>query len=453
VSTDVDLLALAEKVVAEARAGEQLEVYVASSRRTTARVRGGELEALESAASSGVGVRVVVDGRQGFASTGSLDAAAVARALADARDNVTFAEPDDGNGLAEPDGVEVASLPGPDAALAGLTSDRRVELAVAVERAALATDPRISGVRMVEWSDAVGAVALASTTGLRASDRSSRWSAMADLLATDAGETQEAHAVRVGRRFDEVEDGAVLEEVGREAAERAVVLLGATQPRSRRCAVVLDPHVAGSFLSLIGATLVGDAVLKGRSPFAGRVGDAVASPLLSLVDDPTDPLSPAARRYDGEGRATRRNVLLSASVLGGFLHSTWSARKAGATPTGSSVRDYASTPHAGTQALVLGLGDVPDAELLRRVGDGIWVQTVSGLHSGTNPVSGDFSVGIAGRAVRDGELAEPVREATIASTLQRMLLDVVGVSSERVWLPGGTGSASLAIDGVSLSGS
>ena len=105
------------------------------------------------------------------------------------------------------------------------------------------------------------------------------------------------------------------------------------------------------------------------------------------------------------------------------------------------------------QALVLGLGDASDTELLRRVGDGIWVQTVSGLHSGTNPVSGDFSVGIAGRAIRDGELAEPVREATIASTLQRMLMDVVGVSSERVWLPGGTGSASLAIDGVSLSGS
>jgi PmbA protein len=448
-----ELLALAEKVVAEARPGEQLEVYVASSRRTTARVRGGELEALESAANAGVGVRVVVDGRQGFASTGSLEASSVAAALADARDNVAFAEPDDANGLAEPDGVEPVSLPGPDAALAALSADRRVELAVAVERAALAADARISGVRMVEWSDAVGSVALASTTGVRAHDRSSRWSAMADLLATDGDETQEAHAVRVGRRFDEVEDGALLAEVGREAAERAVALLGATQPRSRRCAVVLDPHVAASFLSLIGATLVGDAVLKGRSPFAERVGDAVASPLLSLVDDPTDPRSPGARRFDGEGRATRRNVLLGDAVLHGFLQSTWSARKAGAAPTGSAVRDYGSTPRGGTQALVLGLGDVPEAELVRRVGDGIWVQTVSGLHSGTNTVSGDFSVGITGRAIRDGELAEPVREATIASTLQRMLLDVVGVSSERVWLPGGTGAAALAIDGVSLSGS
>jgi PmbA protein len=86
------------------------------------------------------------------------------------------------------------------------------------------------------------------------------------------------------------------------------------------------------------------------------------------------------------------------------------------------------------------------------VGDGIWVQGVSGLHSGTNPVSGDFSVGVTGRVIRGGALAEPIREATIASTLQRMLLDVVGIGAERLWLPGGTGAVPLAIDGVSLSG-
>ena len=86
-------------------------------------------------------------------------------------------------------------------------------------------------------------------------------------------------------------------------------------------------------------------------------------------------------------------------------------------------------------------------------GDGIFVQGVSGLHSGTNAVSGDFSVGISGRAIRDGALAEPIREATMASTLQRMLLDVIGVGAERLWLPGGTGAVALAIEGVSLSGS
>jgi PmbA protein len=103
--------------------------------------------------------------------------------------------------------------------------------------------------------------------------------------------------------------------------------------------------------------------------------------------------------------------------------------------------------------LVLATGDLDDDALLAVAGDGIFVQGVSGLHSGTNVVSGDFSVGISGRAIRDGALAEPIREATIASTLQRMLLDVVGVGADRVWLPGGTGAVAVAIEGLSLSGS
>ncbi|MCU1486781.1 MAG: peptidase family protein [Actinomycetia bacterium] len=449
-----DLLALAEKVVADARPGEQLEVFVASSRRTTAKVRGGEVESIEQATNAGVGVRVVVDGRQGFASAGSLDADAVAFAVAEARDNAEFATPDEANGLAEPDGVPLAELPGPDPALGSITTDRRVELALAIERAALATDPRVSGLRSADWSDVVGSSAVASTTGIRSTDTGSRWSATADVLASDGSETQESYAVRVGRTLAEVGDGDLeLHEVGREAARKALDLLGAVQPPSRRVTVVLDPHVAGSFLSLIGATLVGDAVLKGRSPFADRVGDAIAAPAVWLVDDPTDLDGPGAGRHDGEGLATRRNVLLDGGVLGGFLHTTWSARKAGTASTASAVRDYGSTPRGGSHALVLGLGTSSLDELLRSVGDGIWVQTVSGLHSGTNTVSGDFSVGIGGRAIRHGVLAEPIREATMASTLQRMLLDVVGIGAERVWLPGGTGSAALAIEGVSLSGS
>ncbi|MBW8826778.1 MAG: TldD/PmbA family protein [Acidobacteria bacterium] len=447
-SNDNQLLALAEKVVADARGGEQVEAFVSQSRRTTAKVRRGEVESIEQATSAGIGIRVVVDGRQGFAYAGSLDPDAVASALADARDNAIFATPDEANGLAHPDGVTPVDLPGPDDALAAIATDRRVELARAVERAALATDRRITGMRSADWSDVLATSAVATSTGIRVTDSASFWSAMADVLATDGDEVQEAYGVRVGRTLAHLD----VEGAGTEAAEKALALLGATQPESRRVTVVLDPHVAGSFLALIGATMVGDTVLKGRSPFADRVGEAIAAPLVTLADDPTDASSPAAGRHDGEGLATRRNTLIGAGVLQGFLHSTWSGRKAGLASTASAVRDYASTPHAGTQGLALATGDLTLEQILEQVGDGIWVQSVSGLHSGTNTVSGDFSVGVTGRAIRSGALAEPIREATIASTLQRMLLDVVAVGSERVWLPGGTGSAALAIEGVSLSG-
>jgi PmbA protein len=445
-----DLLALAEGVVGRAVAGEEVEAFVARRRRTTVGVRKGEVETIEQATTAGIGVRVVVDGRQGFAYAGSLDDDAVELAVREARDNAAFATPDDANGLARPDGVSPVVLPGVDELLAAISTDRRIDLALAIERAALATDPRVTGLRSASWSDVVAESAVAATTGIRAVDAVSFWSASADVLVGDGAEVQESYGIRVGRSLTEAPD---VEGAGREGAEKALALLGATQPASRRVTVVLDPHVVASFLSLIGQTLLGDAVLKGRSPFADRLGEPIAAAGLTLFDDPTDPESPGAGRFDGEGLATRRNALVEGGRLQGFLHSTWSARRSGSASTASAVRDYASTPRAGTQALLLAPGDLDTDALLARVGDGIFVEGVSGLHSGTNPVSGDFSVGVVGRVIRGGVLAEPIREATIASTLQRMLLDVVGVGSERVWLPGGTGSVALAIEGISLSGS
>lgn len=443
-----DLLAIAEKLAAEARGGEQVEAYLGRSRRTTATVRKQAVESVEQATSAGVGIRVVVAGRQGFAYAGSLDDDAVRDALAEARDNADFATPDEANGLAEPDGVVPIDVPSPDPALAALAPERRIELALAVEAAALGFDPRVSGLRAAEWSDLVAESAVATSTGIRMTDSASFWSASADVLATEGDEVQEAYGVRVGRTLAELD----VEGAGREGAERAVGLLGATQPETRRLTVVLDPHVTGAFLGLISRMMVGDAVLKGRSPFADRLGEPVAAPALDLLDDPTDPESPGIGRHDGEGLATRRNRLIEGGVLRAFLHNTWSARKAGTTSTASAVRGYSSTPAVGPHALAIRPGELELAALLAGVGDGLWVQGVSGLHSGTNPVSGDFSVGVTGRMIRGGQLAEPVREATIASTLQRMLLDVVAIGADRTWLPGGTGSVSLAIEGVSLSG-
>jgi PmbA protein len=450
VSADgAELLELADRVVARAGAGEQVEAYVTRATRTSVRASGGEVESLEQSTSAGVGVRVVVEGRQGFAYAGTLDEAAVRDALDEARDNASLSTADEANGLADPDGTAPPDLDLVDPALAALTTEEKIELALAVERAALAVDPRITGVRVASWTDYATESAVVTTSELRVADAATGCYATASPLASDGEERQIAYESQAGRRRADVD----VEWVGRSAAEKAVAMLGAIQPKSRRTTVVLDPDVVAAFLALIGSTLVGDAVIKGRSLFADRVGQQVAAPAVTLVDDPTNPLSFAAGRHDGEGLASRRTPLIAGGTLEGFLHSTWSARRTGTTSTASAVRSYSSTPATGARALALAPGDLDDDALYAAVGDGVFVQSVSGLHSGTNPVSGDFSVGMSGRAIRDGVLAEPVREATIASTLQRMLLDVVAVGADLTWTTGGTGAPLLAIEGVSLSGS
>jgi PmbA protein len=198
--------------------------------------------------------------------------------------------------------------------------------------------------------------------------------------------------------------------------------------------------------------LNGDAVLKGRSPFADRVGEQVASPLLTFVDDPTDVRSLGAETHDGEGLARRRNELVVDGVLQGFLHNTYTGRRSGRASTGSAQRGISSTPRVAAAALAVAPGSGTHQDVLATVDHGLFVTSRAGLHSGVNPVSGDFSVGVEGLMVEGGDCAAPVREATVASTLQRLLLDISAVGADLEWQPDGTGGVTLVIPDVALSG-
>jgi PmbA protein len=443
-----ELLDLAAKVAGAAGAGEQVEAFVGRSTSTSVKVHGGAIESLTQATSAGIGVRVIEDGRQGFAWAGSLDDDVVAEVLAEARDNVAYAQPEPWVGLAEPDGVEPPRIDLWREGLAAQPTERKADLALELERAVRARDPRIDGVRTAQWSDGAGEGAVATSTGIAVAGRSTFCNLSVLALASEGAETKTGYGVSVGREPDDVD----LDRAADDAVERATRLLGAVQPASGSVTLVLEPRMAATLLGVVAGTLNGESVLKGRSPFADRMGEPIASPLVTLVDDPTDPLSLGADSHDGEGLATRRVPLIVEGVLQGFLHNTMTGRRAGVSSTASAVRGYRSTPGVGAQALALATGRGSLDDLVAAVDHGVLVQSMTGLHSGVNPVSGDFSVGVEGLIVRGGQRAEPIREATIASTLQRLLLDVSAVGGEREWTPGGTGAAALVVPGVTLSG-
>ena len=443
-----DLLDIADRVVARAAADEQIEAVVVRGLDTEIRVYEGEVESLASAQSQGIGVRVIVEGRQGFAYAGSLDDVALDETIAEARDNARFATVDEFAGLAVDDGVPVPDLDLYRAALAERSTDVKVSLAVELERAVRAADPRISGIESAEYVDSLSEAAIVTTTGLRSLSRDSSCYVATYAMATDGPDTQTGFGFSVGRDLADLD----VARAATDAADRATRLLGAGQPPTERVTVVLDPWVTAQFLGLLGYTLNGEAVLKGRSLFADRLGEQVASPLVALIDDPTDPRAFTATDTDGEGLAARRNVLIDDGVLGRFVHNAYTARRAGTTSTGNAVRGFSSTPGVGCMAVSLRPGTATQAELVASVGDGVLVQDVAGLHSGVNPVSGDFSTGADGLRIRNGEVAEPIREFTIASTLQRMLLDVVAVGGDLEWLPMNAAGVSLVIADVTVSG-
>ncbi len=445
---DSELLRIADAVVAQARPGEQLEAYVSRDSETDIRVYEGEIEHFVSAQSEGIGIRVIRDGRTGFAYAGTLDERAIAEVLAEARDNVEFGTPDEWAGLASPDDVDVVPQDLWNEALAAYATDRKIELAKELERLALASDPRVR-VDDANYSDVAAESAVVTTTGIRRAGRENGCYVSVGTLADDGDETQTGFGFSVGRSPDEFD----LAKAAKEAAERATRLLGATKPASRRLTVVLDPFVTAQFLGIISSTLNGESVIKGRSLFKDRVGETVANPLFTLVDDPTNPLAYTATELDGEGLAARRNVLIDGGVLQGFVHNSYSARRAGTASTGNAVRGgFKGTPGVGCLALQVVPGTRSQTELISGIQDGVLVQQVSGLHSGVNPISGDFSTGASGLLISNGQLGAPVREFTIASTLQRMLLDLVEVGGDVDWLPMRAAGVSLVIADMTMSG-
>jgi PmbA protein len=443
-----DLVDIADRVVGLAKPGEQIEAVVVRGLDTEIKVYEGDIESLSSAQSQGVGIRVIADDRQGFAYAGTFDDEVLAETLAEARDNAAFGTPDEFLGLAEPDGVPKAELDLWADELVDFPSHQKVALAIELERAVRAADPRVSGIESAEYVDSMSEAAIATTTGVRSSSRDTGCYVSTYAMAEENGETQTGFGFSVGREPSALD----VERAARDAAQRATRMLGATKPTSERVTVVLDPWVTAQFLGILAFTLNGESVLKGRSLFADRLGDDVASPFITLVDDPTDVRAFTATDTDGEGLATRRNELIAGGVLQKFVHNAYTARRLGTLSTGSAVRGFKSTPAVGCMATMLQPGTRTPAELIADVGEGVLVQEVVGLHSGVNPVSGDFSTGAEGLRIRGGAVGEPLREFTIASTLQKMLKDIEAVGNDVEFLPMSAAGVSVVIRDVTLSG-
>ena len=442
-----DLEELCAAAVDAAEDGEAVEAYAEESRRTEVESRRGAVEGLTFAESRGVGVRVIVGGRLGFSYAADPSLDEVRDAVSRARTNAALATPDEHNVLPEAQPWE--PLDGLyDEAQAAMATDEKVRVALDLERVAISADPRVTKVETCSFGDAVARASIASTSGIRAEFRRTGCWVVVATLADGDGETQTGFSFQVGRRLGELDPDAV----AREAVDRAVRMLGAVKPASQRVPVVLDPFAASSFLGVLAGALSAEAVLKGRSLFAELVGERVGSDRVTLVDDGRLAEGPAASPFDDEGVPTGRTELITDGVLNGFLHDTYTARRSATSSTGNAGRaGYRSTPGVGTTNFWLEPGERTFEQLLADAEGGVLIQDVSGVHSGANPISGEFSVGATGLRIAGGALGEPVREMTIASTIPEMLNGVTAVGSDLRFFSS-VGTPSILIGEMTVAG-
>lgn len=446
----MDYLELAHHAVREAgkQGAHAAEAYIIDSRSLLVEVVDQAVETLKFANDTGAGVRVVTtDGRVGFAFATDIAVPSLEATVRKAIANGAGTFPDRHNLLPPPAG-ELPRLKLLDPAIAAASVEDKISLAKAVEAAARRADARVKRTERCVYEDAEYGVALANSHDLAVSYRAGYCGLYGVVLAEDKGDVQSGMGLGYARDLAALD----ADEVGREAAREACILLGAKETGTVKAAVVLPPYVATNFFSVLVPALGADAVQKGRSLFGDKVGRRVASPLLSLIDDGRLDGGVATAPVDGEGVATRRTELIGGGVLKGFLYNTYTASRGGAASTGNGVRpSFRSMPEVGATNIFIAGGETPRDALIAGVRDGLYVTSVMGMHT-ANPISGEFSVGVTGVWIRNGEFAQPVRGVAIAGNILDILGEVDAVGNDLRFF-GPQGAPTLRIGKITVSGS
>jgi PmbA protein len=441
----VELLDLAKKVLSWG-SDEELEVYLSRNHSTRIEVSDLEVESSNVSTSEGLGIRCIKEGRSGFAYTTVLSVQAAEVALAEARENARFADPDPARTLPQPQGEAKVELASDKAALA-LPMEEKIEFARRIERAARAKDSRVRKVRQAQYADTSYELAIANSKGLAVAHSGTFFTSSILAVAEDNGNAEMGWSYHFARELAKLD----LEPVGEEAAQRALALLGAQRGQSARVPVVLDPMVAADFLGSFASAFSAESVQKGKSLFADLLGQQVAAPLVTLVDDGTYPEGISTAPVDDEGVPTQRTAIIEGGKLTSFLFDTYTAQKEGASSTGNALRSsFRSTPSPGPTNLFIQPGEKSPQQIIGEIKRGLYVTDVMGMHT-ANPISGDFSVGVSGHWIENGNFVKPVRSMAIAGNWRELLLGITAVGSDLRWV-GGIGAPTICIGEMSLSG-
>jgi PmbA protein len=425
------LLDLLTDVLARARdkGATEADAFVVEDQSFSAQVRMGQVDTVKHARDQHLALRVFVGRSAAAASTSDLSRESLGRLVDEAVTLARITAPDPLSGLA--DHAELARGV-PDLGLDDprgheLEPEAKIELARRCEQAALRYDPRITNSEGGDFGDGHARYAYATSHGFAGEYRSSSFSLSTSPLASANGEMQRDGWYHVTRKRASLD---APEAIGRVAAQRALRRLGARRVKTAEVPVIFDPQMAATLIRHIAGAASGPSLYRGASFLLNRLGETIAAPSITIVDDGTMPGALGSRPFDGEGLPTRRTVLVDRGVLTSYLLDSYSARKLGLASTHHAARDGGGVS-VSTTNLHLAPGDARPESLIRSVKSGLYVTELIGF--GVNGVTGDYSRGAVGMWIDNGELAYPVEEITVAGNLLEMFRAVEGVGNDLVF--------------------
>lgn len=432
VQTFMEYRDLADEVLRKAKSlgSSGAEVFIVEDESFSVLVRMRGVDTVKSAREKRLGVRVFVGQRSATTATSDFSPVSIERLLSDtvAMANATPADPAGGLPDSSAFATDLPDLDLWDCDAGALPIPDRIALASRAEAAALDFDTRIGNSEGSDYGHREARVHFANSHGFSGEYRASAVSLSATPIAKDDGGMQRDGWYSTQRRLSRLE---APESVGRTAARRALRRLGARKVATQQVPVVFDPDMSASLLRSVCGAVSGSAIYRGASFLVGKLGQQVAAPGLTVIDDGRIPGGLGSRPFDGEGLPTRRTVVIENGVLASYLLDTYTARKLEMASTGNASRSLGQRPTVGPMNFYTRPGDVPPDEIVRSVDRGLYVTEMIGF--GVNLVTGDYSRGAAGMWIEKGELAFPVEEITIAGNLKDMLRDIEMIGNDLEW--------------------
>jgi PmbA protein len=437
--------------LARERGLADVEVYARRDVALTLRAHQGELESFQRSDSVGVGVRVLLGERVGYAYTENLAPKALERALAEAAGNAELVEAQPGSALADAPGEapRLDAIYNP--ALDAVALDDKIARVLELEAITRSADPRVKAVPGCSYSDSASLMRVASTRGLDRHYRSNLAYALVYPIVSAEGENKTCYEIALSRDFGAID----VQDLSQRAVGGALRRLGAQEIASGTYTVVFTPRAMGELLSAFSDVFSAKAALEGKSLLAERLGQAVASERVTILDDALLETGFAARPFDDEGVASRPVALVEGGVFKTFLHNNQTARRMGGASTGHAARGgYKGVIGVAPTNLFVKPGTHDLAALVAGDAPVVVIDDLQGLHAGTNAISGDFSLQAQGTLYEGGVEKHPVHNFTVAGNFLGLLAGVEAVGDDLRFFPHGAyiGSPSIRVAGLSIAG-
>jgi len=424
---------------------ENFDIYGVESSGFSVEVKKEKVEKVKTSIKKGIAIRVVIDGRLGFAYTTDVSDDGLRIAIECAKENAKIASQDEYS-LSMPASATL-DFPLYDESYPQIPVDRKIELALELEAKVMNFDRRIKRVRKASYSDTVTTVYYFNSNEHSFSYTTSSFSLGVLLAAEENGDSQMGWDYDVRRYFSELN----VDLVAVRAAESALELLGAKPMKTKKLPVIFKNTVFAEIIEALSPVFLGNNVLRGKSLFADKLGREVASHVFNLYDDPLQKGGMGSIPFDDEGTVTKKKAVIERGVLKKFLLDIYSAKKLGLEPTGNGIRSsLSSLPQSGITNLVVEGGALGLEELIKTPEEVLLVTDAMGIHL-INPISGEFSIGISGIYYRDGEKVQPVSGMTVAGNLKELLTGITEVGRDQRWI-GRVSTPSVLVKSLTVSG-